>query len=115
MSEYVFHRRFAAPLRFAASHALIASLCLFWVKDVRAADVELGRYLATECLTCHRGTNQSGTIPGIIGLDPIQVVAILRAYRSGDLPNPVMRSVSSRLKDDEIESIAEYLATVKKP
>lgn len=80
-----------------------------------AADLELGRYLATECLTCHRGNNVSGTIPSITGLDPIQVVAILRAYRAGDLPNPVMRAVSSRLKDDEIEALAEYLFKAKNP
>ncbi len=32
-----------------------------------AADVELGRYLATECMTCHGASKTDSTIPDIFG------------------------------------------------
>jgi cytochrome c len=82
---------------------------------VASDDLELGRYLAAECLTCHRNAGASATIPNIAGLDRDHIAAVLRAYRAQELPNPVMRAVASRLKDDEINALAAYLSTAKRP
>ena len=40
---------------------------------------------------------------------------LIKAYRDKQLPNPVMQSVASRLKDEEIDALAAYFATTKKP
>jgi cytochrome c553 len=35
----------------------------------------------------------------------------VKAYRDKQLPNPVMQSIASRLKDDEIEALAHFAVT----
>ena len=80
-----------------------------------AADVEFGRYLASECMTCHRGATATTTIPNIFGRAEQELTHIIRAYRDKQLPNPVMQNVAGRLKDDEIEALAAYFATTPKP
>ena len=80
-----------------------------------AADVELGRYLATECMTCHGASKMDSAIPDIFGKPESLVDERLKAYRDKSLPNEVMQIVASRLKDDEIAALAAYFRTAKKP
>ena len=84
--------------------------------DVRAhaADVELGRYLATECLTCHRAAT-GAAIPNIFGIAETTFAEVVKAYRSKQRENPVMQTIAGRLKDDEIEALAAYFAITKRP
>ena len=81
--------------------------------EARTADVELGRYLAAECLTCHRAP--PGAIPNIFGLAEATFAEVIKAYRSNALANPVMHSIAGRLKDDEIEALAAYFTITKRP
>jgi cytochrome c len=85
------------------------------VAPLRAADIELGRYLASECMTCHRSATASSTIPNIFGLPEQHLTSVIRAYRRKELPNPVMQNVASRLKDDEIAALAAFFATTSRP
>jgi cytochrome c553 len=39
----------------------------------------------------------------------------MRAYREKKLPNPVMQTITARLSDEEIESLALYFATARRP
>jgi cytochrome c553 len=80
-----------------------------------APDVEFGRYLASECLTCHRGATVSGAIPNIFGMSATAFAEVVKAYRDKRLPNQVMQTIAGRLKDDEIEALAAYFATTKRP
>jgi cytochrome c553 len=80
-----------------------------------APDLELGRYLASECMTCHRGATATAAIPNIFGRAEQDIVRLVRAYRDKELPNAVMQNVAGRLKDDEIAALAAYLATTPKP
>lgn len=95
--------------------ALSAMIVLTSPAAMASGDLELGRYLATECLTCHRNSGGSSIIPNIVGLDRGHIVTSLRAYRAEELPNPVMRSVAKRLTDDEIDAISAYIASIKSP
>jgi cytochrome c553 len=79
-----------------------------------AKDLELGRYLAAECLTCHRAATASSAIPNIFGLPEEHFTQAIRAYRDKKLPNPIMQSVAGRLSDEDIESLALYFATVRR-
>jgi len=81
----------------------------------RAADVEFGRYLASECITCHGAATAHSTIPNIFGLGELHFVEVIRAYRDRALPNPVMQNIAGRLRDEEIAALAAYFATAKKP
>jgi cytochrome c len=78
-------------------------------------DLEFGRYLATECLTCHRSATPGSAIPNIFGMAEAKFATLVKAYRNKQLPNPVMQSVASRLKDDEIDALAHYFSTTKRP
>lgn len=78
------------------------------------ADVELGRYLSSECTTCHGAAKADSTIPNIHGLAETHFVEVIRAYRAKALPNPVMQTIAGRLRDEEIAALAAYFATAKK-
>jgi cytochrome c553 len=78
-------------------------------------DIELGRYLAAECLTCHRTATATSTIPNIFGMAAPRFMTLIKAYRDKQLPNPVMQNIASRLKDEDIEALAAYFATTRRP
>ena len=78
-------------------------------------DIELGRYLASECLTCHRTAAATSAIPNIFGMAPPRFTTLIKAYREKQLPNPVMQNIASRLKDEDIEALAAYFAETKRP
>ena len=105
-----------ARCRFAA----IAIMSAFFAVAVagptigRGADLELGRYLATECMTCHGVAKADSTIPNIFALGETHFVEVIKAYRMKALPNPVMQSAASRLSDEEIAALAAFFQTVKK-
>jgi cytochrome c len=99
-------------------HVASASLTLtVWSVSCLAqkGDLEFGRYLATECLSCHRSAIAGGAIPNIFGMAETKFTALIKAYRDKQLPNQVMQSVTSRLKDDEIDALAHFFAVTKKP
>lgn len=106
--QFATHRNYIrAGLAVAASLAAITA--------APGGDIELGRYLANECLTCHRAAAAANAIPNIFGAKEAHLVEAIKAYRAKSLPNPVMQNVASRLKDDEIEALASYFAATKKP
>ena len=80
-----------------------------------APDIELGRYLSAECVTCHRGGTARSAIPNIYGLAENAFVAVIKAYRDKRLNNAAMQNIAGRLKDEEIEALAAYFARTKRP
>jgi len=80
-----------------------------------APDIELGRYLSAECVTCHRGGTARSAIPNIYGLAEAAFVEVIKAYRDKRLNNAAMQNVAGRLKDEEIEALAAYFARTKRP
>ena len=98
-----------------AKAAALLAMVLLQPHEAFAADVELGRYLATECMTCHGASKTDSAIPDIFGKPESLVDERLKAYRDKSLPNEVMQTVASRLKDDEIAALAAYFRTAKKP
>jgi cytochrome c len=81
----------------------------------RAADIEFGRYLATECLTCHRAATSDSAIPNIFGIAEPHLAEVIKAYRAKQLPNAVMQNIAGRLTDDEIAALALYFSKTSKP
>lgn len=76
------------------------------------ADVEYGRYLAAECVTCHQVSGKDKGIPSITGWDPDAFVDALRAYQKRQLPNRVMRNVAAGLDEDQMRALAAFFATL---
>ena len=104
-------------LQLAISRATAASLLAIagGVTASYGADVELGRYLSSECMTCHGTAKSDSTIPNIFGLGEAHFAEILRAYRAKALPNPIMQTIAGRLNDEDIAALALYFETAKKP
>jgi cytochrome c len=103
----------------ARSKTLACSACALVLLHICAAsaapDIELGRYLSAECVTCHRGATAKSTIPNIYGLTEKTFVEVIKAYREKRLNNAVMQNIAGRLKDEEIEALAAYFARTKRP
>jgi cytochrome c len=95
--------------------ATIALIVLHGESRAQQGDLELGRYLATECLACHRSATAGGAIPNIFGMAAPRFTTLIKAYRDKQLPNPIMQTIAGRLKDDEIEALAHYFSITKRP
>lgn len=83
--------------------------------DARGADIELGRYLSSECMTCHGVARADDTIPNIYGMAEATFAEVVKAYREKRLNNEVMQTVASRLNDEDIAALAAYFAATESP
>ena len=82
---------------------------------ITIGDIEYGQYLGAECAACHHQTGVSKGIPAINGMDAEVFVALMLAYRSKVMENPVMQMIAGRLDDEEIGSLALYFSNLEPP
>jgi cytochrome c553 len=101
--------------RLRGFRAVVTALLLTPVPTRAAPDIELGRYLSSECVTCHRAATATSTIPNIFGLPEQTIIDAIKGYREKRLNNEVMQSVAGRLKDEDIEALAAFFAQAKRP
>ena len=103
---------------------LLTSFCKFAFSDehldeqqiIAMGDIEYGEYLGAECAACHLQTGVSeGGIPAINGMDAEVFVALMLAYWSKLMENPVMQMIAGRLNDEQIGSLALYFSTLEQP
>ena len=98
---------------------LLTSFCKFAFSDeqqiIAMGDIEYGEYLGAECAACHLQTGVSEGIPAINGMDAEVFVALMLAYRSKVMENPVMQMIAGRLDDEQIGSLALYFSTLEPP
>lgn len=79
------------------------------------SNVEYGRYLSSECVTCHQASGADKGIPSITGWEEEAFIAVLKAYQGRELPNPVMRNVAASLDHDQIKALAAFFASLPSP
>lgn len=96
-----------------ACRGLVAAGAAGLAAAAYAADVELGRYLSSECTTCH-SPHAHSAIPNIHGMMETTFTEVVKAYREKRLANPVMQNVAARLNDEDIAALAAYFASAKK-
>ena len=77
-----------------------------------APDLDLGAYLAAECLTCHQASGETRGMPAITGWPAADFTLALRAYRQKLRPDPAMQMIAGRLSEAEIAALAAYFATL---
>ena len=82
---------------------------------IAQGDIEFGEYLAGECAACHHQAGISKGIPAINGMDAEVFVALMLAYRSKEMENPVMQMIAGRLDDEQIGSLALYFSKLDPP
>lgn len=93
-----------------AGSALHAGLALLAGQSAMAAGADQGARLAATCASCHRLDGAGTGIPSIIGLDEDKLTGALFAYRTSESPNHIMHAVALSLTDEEIASVARYVA-----
>jgi cytochrome subunit of sulfide dehydrogenase len=80
----------------------------------QAADRDGGAQLAAMCASCHRPDGGDRGIPTILGMGPEMLSRAMLAYRSSERPSHIMRAVALSLSDEEIATVARYLAALNK-
>lgn len=79
--------------------------------------VEAGKVLAADCGGCHgdRGVSTTPGMPSLIGLDTKYFVWTLKAYKSGERKNDMMKSFVTNLSEADMENLALYYGLIKPP
>ena len=99
-----------------SSSALAAALISVLCANAAAAaepDPELGEYLSSQCVTCHKMSVETKGIPSLIGWDADSFIAVLNSYKSKERENKVMQTIAASLSADDIAALAAYYATLK--
>ncbi len=92
---------------FAAAVALGAIATSAHAGDAKAGEAKIGT-----CMACH-GKDGKGTTPiypNIGGQSEQYLVAALKAYKSGERNNAIMKPMAAMLSDADVENVAAYYA-----
>jgi cytochrome c553 len=90
--------------------AVAASPILLAASACAAAANDGGRQIAAVCASCHRLDGSEKGIPSIIGLGEDRLTRAMLAYRLGERPSHIMRAIALSLSDEEIATVARFLA-----
>jgi cytochrome subunit of sulfide dehydrogenase len=94
--------------------SIAASSFIILADRSQAADRDGGAQLAAMCASCHRLDGGDGGIPTILGMSPEIFTRAMLAYRSRERPSHIMRAIALSLSDEEIATVARYLAALNK-
>ena len=76
-----------------------------------AADAPPG---ASSCSGCHPASQSVDTpVKRLIGRKPEEIVAAVKAFRSGEKPATIMDRIAKGFTDDEIKAIADWYGAQK--
>lgn len=71
-------------------------------------DPAYGKYLSSECVSCHRADGAADGIPSITRWPERDFVVAMYAYKKNLRPHPVMQMMAGRLSNEEIAALAAY-------
>lgn len=102
---------------FTMSLICLALSPLTQAQTAAAQEALYSKSLAATCANCH-GTNgkavEGSSVTSLAGLDKADIVAQMKAFKSGARPATVMHQISKGYSDAQIESLAGYFAAQKK-
>jgi len=80
-----------------------------------AANLEAGKAASAQCVGCHgpKGISMAGTFPNLAGQKVEYLTAQLKAFRGKTRVAPVMNGMAAALKDEDIDNLAAYFASLK--
>jgi cytochrome c553 len=78
-------------------------------------DAAAGKAKAATCVGCH-GANGEGIKPNppLAGKAEDQFIQAMKDYKSGKRPNPIMKTFSGQVNDQDVANLAAYYASLKK-
>jgi sulfide dehydrogenase cytochrome subunit len=88
-------------------------LVLLWLPlgAAVAADAPPG---ASSCSGCHPASQSVDTpVKQLVGRKPEDIVAAVKAFRSGEKPATIMDRIAKGFTDDEIKAIADWYGAQK--
>jgi sulfide dehydrogenase cytochrome subunit len=88
----------------------IATGLVLLVNQSGAAAGDQGAQLAATCASCHRLDGGDKGIPPIVGLGEERLTSAMLAYRASRSPSHIMHVIALSLSDEEIASVARYVA-----
>lgn len=82
---------------------------------VKLDPVQAGKTAAAGCAGCHgdSGISKTPGMPSLVGLDPKYLVTAMKAYKTGQRKNEMMKSMMGAVADTDIDNIALYYALQK--
>ena len=89
---------------------IAAGLILLGNRFVEAGDDQAVQIAAT-CASCHGPAEGKQAIPGVAGIDEQTILRAMHAFRASEAPSHVMHAVALSLTDEELASVAHFLAT----
>ena len=93
---------------------IIFIVIIFVPKHSKSADKEYGKYIASECSSCHTKTEKSNVgIPSINGRSFEYLATALNEYKNKNRKNPIMQMVAERLDREQIDALAAYYSSLK--
>ena len=75
-----------------------------------AAEFDQGARLAAICASCHDADGKNHGVPPIAGLDAKKITEAMARYRASEEPSMVMHAIALSLTEEEVVSVARYLA-----
>ena len=90
--------------------AIAASPILLAASAHVAAANNQGGQIAAVCASCHRLDGGEKGIPSIIGLGEDRLTRAMLEYRLGERSSHIMRAIALSLSDEEIATVARFLA-----
>ena len=77
--------------------------------------LQAGKAAAAACAGCHgdTGVSKMPGMPSLVALDPKYLVSAMKAYKSGQRKNDVMKSMLSAVSDADLSNLALYYALQK--
>jgi len=93
----------------------IISMFVFAAATHAAGDVQAGKAKAAACTGCH-GANGEGVAPNppLTGRTEEEIVQALKDYKSGKRVNATMKMMAGTIKDQDVDNVAAYYASLKK-
>jgi cytochrome subunit of sulfide dehydrogenase len=105
-----FRHAIASRIRPLLGFAMAAGLMLLGGHAGAAADDSPGAQLAATCASCHSPSGSNEGIPVIAGIEEQKIIEAMHAYKASETPSHVMHAVALSLTDEELASVAAYLA-----
>jgi sulfide dehydrogenase cytochrome subunit len=106
-----FGRRGLVQISLAAVLAIGAAIAVSGALEGGAAEFDQGARLASICAACHDADGRSDGIPPLTGLDENEITEALARYRASESPSIVMHAIALALTEEEVRSVARYLAS----
>jgi cytochrome c553 len=107
-----FRHAIASRIRALFGFAMATVLMLLGGHAGAAEDGSQGAQLAATCASCHSLSGSDEGIPVIAGIEEQRIIEAMHAYRASETPSHVMHAVALSLTDEELASVAAYLAAL---